>query len=331
MKARYLYISICMLTALAFSSCEHKDLCLHHPHTTKIRVQFDWQNVPGAKVEGMCVWFYPLAEGMYPSRYDFRGMAGGEVELEAGTYRIICHNNDSEVDLCQGFEDFFSHLVYTRDGDIFEPVYGNVSGITPRAIENEHIAICPEMFYGYHVVDVEITGSGMSYVHDSGKDPTKGEETGDQVITLYPAEEVCTYTYEIRNVQNISSATQMSGSLSGMAHGLYLGTEELEHNCVTIPFEAVSDGVSNVTGKFYTYGHCKVHDERTIFNLYVWMKDGKKYYYSFDVTDQVDNAPDKRHVHIIIDGPEFPKPIEDGSGFDVGVDDWDNVYEDIIM
>ena len=330
MKIRSSYPVVWMLVVFLLSACDHKELCEHRPHMSKIRVQFDWRDAPDATVGGMCVWFYPLKKETRPSRYDFQGMEGREVELETGTSRIICHNNDSEVDLCRNSEDFSSHLVYTRDGNIFEPIYGNVSIPTPRSIEDEHVAICPEMLYGCHAVDVEITESGMRYIHDPDGSSTKAE-SDEQVIVLYPHEEVCTYTYEIRNVQNLSSATQMCGSLSGMAHGLYLGTEELEHDCVTIPFEAHSDGVSNVTGKFYTYGHCEKHDIHAVFNLYVWMKDGKKYYYSFDVTDQIEHAPDKRHVHILIDGLEFPLPIENGSGFEVGADDWGNVYEDIVM
>lgn len=175
-----------------------------------------------------------------------------------------------------------------------------------------------------------IAEDGVSYLYRS----EAGDHTGgmsEQVITLYPKEEICTYTYEIRRVTNLKSTTQLCGSLSGLAHGLFMGTEEIEHERVTVPFEAVSDGVSTVTGKFLTFGHCASHDPHTIFTLYVWMKDGKKLYYTFDVTDQVDNAPDPRHVHIIIDGLDLPQPIEDGDGFHVDIDDWQVVNEDILM
>ena len=61
----------------------------------------------------------------------------------------------------------------------------------------------------------------------------------------------------------------------------------------------------------------------------------KKYCYKdserLDVTDQVHSAPDKRHVHIIIDGLDLPEPIENGSGFDPSVDDWEVVETDIIL
>lgn len=46
--------------------------------------------------------------------------------------------------------------------------------------------------------------------------------------------------------------------------------------------------------------------------FYAVMDDGNKYCYKgsdrLDVTDQVHSAPDKRHVHIIIDGLGLPEP-----------------------
>ena len=55
------------------------------------------------------------------------------------------------------------------------------------------------------------------------------------------------------------------------------------------------------------------------------------FYTTFDVTDQVHKAPDRKHVHIIIDNADFPEPLPDEGGFDVEVDDWVEVENDIIM
>ena len=45
-----------LLTMILFS-CEHKELCFHHPHVATVRVDFDWKNAPQANPEGMCVFF----------------------------------------------------------------------------------------------------------------------------------------------------------------------------------------------------------------------------------------------------------------------------------
>lgn len=44
--------------ALMGISCDHKDLCYDHRHTT-VRVEFDWAEAPDAVPAGMCVLFYP--------------------------------------------------------------------------------------------------------------------------------------------------------------------------------------------------------------------------------------------------------------------------------
>ena len=85
MRRKELYIIMCMLTVFAFSSCEHKDLCYHHPHTKTVRVEFDWRDAPDANPDGMCVFFYPLdGEDAPQRRIDFTGKAGGEIEIQVG-------------------------------------------------------------------------------------------------------------------------------------------------------------------------------------------------------------------------------------------------------
>ena len=44
----------------------------------------------------------------------------------------------------------------------------------------------------------------------------------------------------------------------------------------------------------------------------------------------MDEAPEKRRVHIVIDGLTLPEPIT-GGDMDVAVDDWIVVNEDITM
>lgn len=342
MKRKTIYTGLAMLylmtLSVLLSSCEHKDLCYHHPHTKTLRVEFDWRDAPDANPEGMCVFFYPLdGEDAPQRRFDFTGKTGGGIEIQVGRYRVLCYNNDTESVLLRGTDAFDTHEGYTREGSIFESIYGSGANYAPKAkeAEDERVVISPDMIWGCAALDVEISETGVSYLcfPESEREDWSGKPavSTEQVITLYPHELVCTYTYEVRNVKNLKYATQMCGSLSGMAPSLLFGDESLGTECVTIPFESVSDGVSTITGRFYTFGH---HEENTAPHkllLYVWFVDGSKYYYTFDVTDQIHSAPDKRHVHIIINGLDFPQPIGNGSGFQPSVDDWQTVEEDIIM
>lgn len=310
---------ISVLSVFLFSSCEHKELCYQHPHVKNVRVTFDWRDAPDAAPKGMCVFFYPI-EGSGSERFDFKGTTGGEVELRVGSYRVICYNNDTESVLFYDTDEFSGHGATTREGNVLEPIYGNSANYAPRATgtESERVVITPDMMWGCSVMDVEITDT-------------------DHDITLYPHELTCTYTYEVRNVKNLKHVSQMCGSLSGMSPTIQFGDETIGKECVTIPFEAVSDGASTITGKFFTFGHNEDNTEPHRMTFYVIMDDGKKYAYGteanerFDVTGQVHAARDKKHVHIVIDGLNLPQPIENGNGFNMSVDDWENVEEDIIM
>ena len=321
---------------LMLPSCVHKELCYDHPHTVSVKVEFDWRDAPEADPDGMCVYFYPVGGGS-GTRFDFSGTEGGEVELQVGSYLVLCYNNDTEVAQFYNTDDFGSHGAYTREGSVLEPIYGNGANYAPRSrgTEDERVVICPDMIWGCTATEVEITDSGISYVlapYEDGMEPVP-VESEEYVIKLYPHELVCTYTYEVRNVKNLKHMAQMCGTISGMAGKMTLSSEELDDECVTLPFGAQSDGKSTVTGMFYTFGHNTANPDPHKMVFYVVMDDGAKYCYkdseNLDVTMQVHNAPDYRHVHLIIDGLDLPQPIENGSGFDPSVDDWEVVEEEI--
>jgi len=329
-----------ILLAMATTSCTHKDLCLNHPHEVKLRVEFNWQNAPDANPLGMCVFFYPVEEGTY-KRIDFGGIRGGYINLDVGKYHVISYNNDTEVSQFYNTNDFNTHGAYTREGSVLEPAVGNSASTAPKAdgAQEERVVITPDMIWGCTAFDVEVTETGVSYscVPFISKGDAVNVETQEHVITLYPDELLCHYSYEIRNVQNLGSASQMCASLSGMSGRVTLSTLELHKECVTLPLGAkINVDESTVTGEFYTFGHHPENEEPHKMLLYVWMNDGRKLYFgsddeNFDVTGQVHNAPNPKRVHIIIDGLDLPKQMEEDGGYDPSVDDWDTINRDIQM
>lgn len=332
-------LRIIMLLML-LSSCEHKDLCLSHPHTKTIKVEFDWRDAPDAWAKGMCVSFYSL-EGKGRFRFDFNNTTGGNVQLKVGKYRAICHNNDTEAVLFTNADVFESYGVYTREGNVLEPIYGNGANYAPKAsgAESEKVVITPDMMWGCTAFDIEITDTSIEYTCVPYSEYTGSREQSvmnqEYVIKFYPHELMCTYTYEVRNVKNLKHMSQMCGALSGMSGMLTFYNETLSKELVTIPFESVSDGVSTVTGKFYTFGHHPENEAPHQMVFYVIMDDGAKYCFkdteALDVTSQVHVAPDKRHVHLIIDGLDLPQPMENGHGFRPTLDDWMVEEHDILL
>ncbi len=69
--------------------------------------------------------------------------------------------------------------------------------------------------------------------------------------------------------------------------------------------------------------------------VYIALKNRTGNFYTFDVSDQINNAPDPRNVNIVVHGlklPEIPDdpptPPQEG-GVTVEVDNWDTFYFDL--
>ena len=336
----FLRLTFLAVLAAVFASCTHKELCYHHPHKFKLRLEFDWRDAPNANPDGMCVFFYKAEEDTY-RRYDFPGMNGGEIEIETGHYRVLCYNNDTETVVFGGMDNFYTHKIMSYECDIFSPLGLTSSKYVPRAGEEELVMKTPEMMWGCTAIDVIINENGISYTavtrNDSRGWSQEAVSRDELVITLYPHELVCDYTLEVRNVKNINCVTQVSGILTGMSPLLVVHDESMGTTPVTLPYECHTSD-NKILAQFYTFGHNEdVADPHRVV-LYIWMTDKKIHCYGldtdrFNVTEQVHSAPDRRHVHLIIDGLDLP---DTGSGESMGgvtpsVDDWGEIFEDISM
>lgn len=335
-----LLFPIFAFVALLLTSCDHKDLCYVHPHTTKLKVVYDWTEAPEASPVGMCVFFYSIEESSRYHRFDFKGMDGGEIELPAGHYRIITYNNDTELVQFSSTQSFDSHYAYTRTGDILEPMYGNGVATTARADNDERVVITPDGLWGCSAVDIEIDASGESYIHEKygsramvSVEKTK-DEAGNQIVTMRPHDMLCHYSYEVRNVKNANHITRISGALSGMSGTMNLSTENVGAENVTLPVPGqVNASTNTVTGAFLTFGHSDANTAPHKMSFYVVMDDGTKYSFkdaqNLDVTTQVNTAPNPRRVHIIIDGLDVPTPMGNSEGFKPSVDDWEVINQEL--
>lgn len=325
------FMSAAFVIATALSGCNHKPLGEEIVPTQRIRVEFDWQDAPEANPEGMCVYFYNSDTGEH-RRFDFPGSVGGIVSLPYGDWHVLTYNNDMPGVLIRGHEDFLSHTAYTRDGNVLEEALGN--GLPPssrkaaaqdaprvKGTETEAVVITPDMMWGQSCMNISVR-------------PEKGKD--EIIVTMRPHELTCTYTYEIRNVENLEHVTNMCGALSGMAGELTVCDESLSEAPVTLPIPAWEKDRTTITGQFYSFGHHPDGEAEHHMTLYVWMDDGTKLAYGtergqkWNVTQQIDEAPDKRHVLYIIDGLDLPVEMT-GSGIAPSTDNWSSEHHDIEM
>lgn len=338
MREQIIKISMSLIAVIMLVSCNHKDLCYEHEHRSRVIVKYDWREAPEASPSGMCVFFYSLDDPNEYYRFDFDNIIGGEIEIPTGRYELITYNNDTELVRFSGSNVFESHMAYTRTGDILEPLYGNGISSSTETDNGEGVVITPDSLWGCHTGEVVVTQHSVTYTYssydDTRADNQTENESDDQVITLYPHDMLCHYSYEVRNVENVEYISKISASLSGMSGSMTLADEKLDTAPVTLPLNATVDAkTKEITGKFLTFGHNAPSGTKHKMTFYVVMTDGSKYVVkdlpNLDVTSQVDDAPDRRHVHIIIDGLKLPHPGVEDNGWLPTVDDWGVINEDI--
>lgn len=321
-----------------FSGCDHKELCMEHPHIPSLIVRFDWSYSPEANPGGMAVFFYeqtaersendgelPVSPGI-PRRHDLHPFEDSKVSLPAGTYHIIAYNNDTDGVLFRDENIFTFHTAYTREAGVFEPVYGSSDNSTPPKGSRDkddggddafQSVLDPNQMWAACEMDVEV----------------RDNADGDQIITLYPKPITCHYTVRWINVGRLSSLGVASATLDGLAREYEFASGRLSDPLVMIPFGVTKDGKDSLKGDFHTFGHNpgNGHDSHYV-RLYCWLNDGRQVYFDFDVTDQVKESPDPRNVSIVIDGLKLPEvDTGDGGSFRVDVDDFNEIYIDLEM
>lgn len=324
MKTHILVPIMAAASALALTSCRHKDLVFEMNDRSEVYVTFDWRKAPDANPASMLAYFYP-ASGADALLYTFSDITGGKISIPSGHYFGIGINGDNDDwASMRHTDDPDLFEVYTRDAESLE-ANGFASRTVPRAAgaENERMAKTPGMLWSDKLDDVALS------------DPWDGDDDARvQRITFYPEEAVCHYTVDVLDIEHSEylHGAEVDATLSGMAEGYLHGKRTPTDVPVTMPFtlKTGTDGAS-LHADFLTFGECAATARRHNLTVYVLLTDGTKWYHAFDVTSQVSTASDPRHVHIVVRGLDLPQPIAGGSGFRPDVNDWNEINIDLPM
>ena len=315
------FVSLLSITAIVgMTSCHHKDLYFEDPNLVGLEVVYDWRNAPDADPESMELHLFNHSDNEH-LRYNFPNRTGGEITIPYGEYDGISLNNDitdwAEFRNTAGIE---SYEICTLDATTLS-AYGLSAASVPRSrdAEEERVAATPKMLWSVRNNNINI-----AFPNDGKK----------QTIVFYPEENVCHYTVDIIDVENISdvSGAEIDGTISGMAEGFRIGGHAASDTHVTMPFTlSIGTDKKSMHSEFLTFGECETTSCKHILTIYMYLNDGTKWYYTFDVTNQVQSAPDPRHVHIVISGLTVPKSFSDEGGFNPSVNDWQTKNIDLEM
>lgn len=309
------YYLLALAPALLLTACNHKELYMDNPMSSRLEVVFDWRNAPEATPASMALYLYD-SDGAEPLRYIFGDRHGGEIKAPFGLRHAICVNADNTDWAClRRHESIETFEIYTLDAESTLGQRLDTKSL-PRSegTESERMAQTPGMLWGSRENNIHVR-------------PHEGTDT----ITLYPSEAICHYMVDIYDVDNIDGlrSSTVDATLSGMAEGYCFGAASSTETPVTMTFkltERTADGEPTLHGEFLTFGECPAHNDKHTLTVYMVLNDGSKWWQTYDVTDQVSQAPDPHHVHIIIRGLHLPEPPQEGQPeLDVNVNDWQTV------
>lgn len=308
---------VCLIAAMAiaFGSCHHKDFCFHHPHgDIYVEVEYDDYGDPDDithlrdQVKATRLMAYHEGTGEMVLAYDINRTLN-KLNLSSDTYHFIAHNAGTKEISFTDRSVYYSHGATTRGCDILEPLYQQANITSNVDLGNGQKVVIP-----------------CEPIWSIGAEARKCN-IGDTIrMTAIPLH--CRYSYEMRNVEGLENVSRMSSFITGMSAGATLGSTQLHPTPVTVavPASKSKDGKS-VVGSFFCFGQNPLIDTRHRMGLFVELTDGKKYKLlegdHFDVTRQVTEAPNRRRVHIIIDGVKIPGDGT-GAGFEVEVNPWGN-------
>ncbi|MDE5608106.1 MAG: DUF5119 domain-containing protein [Muribaculaceae bacterium] len=315
---RLAYFSVPVLAVL-LTSCHHKDLWFGDTAASSVDVVFDWRNAPDADPASMSLYLYDTESASHPLHYVFSGRDGGAAAIPYGTYTGLGMNaDDTSWAVITGGDDAETFELSTLDAPTLSAF--SLSPLeVPRAGESstERVAATPRMAWSARTDNIYLP-----------------VDTGRRTITLYPEEIVCHYTVDILDVVNLESVdgSSVDAIISGMAEAYHCGCGQPSGNTVTHPFVLTADDADkSLHSEFLTFGEHPARQVPHTLSVYMYLTDGSKWSYDFDVTDQVRNAPDPHHVHIVVRGLSLPEPQHQGGGFIPDVEEWNSEHIDLQM
>ncbi len=284
-------------------SCIQKELCYGDDSTVTgtTYVAFNWDKNSTTSPQGMRVLFYPV-EGGAPIVEHITGSEGGYVDIPAGNYHMVCHNNDTESLLWRGEDDLSTIEAYTRSGELIESY---TSSLYATDADSMSMTIPPDCMWVDTLMGVTVASDTAAY----------------QEIQLYPNTTTPLISYEVSVVENGANISLIRATLSGIAGSHFIGIDSLD----TTPYlhpedgELVAPDYDTIEGEFYCFGHTLTDSTTHYLTLHLWTTSDY-ITRSYDVTEQLATASDPYRVHIVI-----TDTIDAGSnesGFQPSVESW---------
>ena len=301
----------------------------------------------------MRVHSYPHDANGELAAHQIHNFAGDQsrIQLTAGTYDFLFHNNDSEAILFRSDGDFDDIYAYTREiskglrestlvkssrqkeGSAAPASRATTKTEGTRAFDDEPVVLMPDALYALYAPNEEVSDNLEDYEYINGR----------YVYRIHGDLHPVTYIYLIQvyllhnNGRVIGSAG--GAALTGMAEGTDLHTGVNTTKVVSVPMDLRINKADNpdlLGARVMTFGipGCNPYDDKSVaaapsehyLVLSVAYNDGGFKNIHVDVTDQVRTLPTGGVITVELDVDDFP-PEEgepgEGGGFNALTGEWE--------
>lgn len=327
--------TVCLLASLpALQSCVYEDMsgCSGN-YMIPLAISNDWRYAPDAEPAGMAYFFFP-DDGGRPWRFDTAGKDGGDVKVPDRVYSLVAVNDDFSTVVLENADSFGGISVTTGSCQLFDALglESGRAGLPPSRSDGEgmpcqDVRYSPDMLWTDAVAEVHVSPGYLSYTLPDGHvvEETCRRDSHKLCLIDFPMCIVSRYHVRIEKVGNLGGVAMMSGAVSGLASSVRLADGTPSAEAVTVPLRLEAAGIDSIEGDFLTFGRAAGPDAKNMLGLYVWLKDGSRHNYVFDVTGQVLAADDPMDVWITLKDISLPESGPASGSFDVNVDDWHTV------
>lgn len=317
---RILFLIITLIGNI-LASCDYKSLDDIGQDLQTVQINFGWDRVDSIP-KAMRVAFYPTdayTKGIFTKGYTFfdlpKNIWPSTIQLPAGIYDVVAWNNDTEHVLTDKYGNQTTLHATTQ------PYVARGTFDTPSVIDS--------IYNGQKVLDYPDYMVHATHVDFEVPQYTNGEE-----LVLLPDSMVVTIEYKVHGIGGLSWVKQVRGAVDNVAGKRFMAYKNRTEETVSVMFDcSYSQEDSLVYGSFCVFGiePTEIESVNHKMVLFFWM-DGGKVYLPIDVTDAF-NAYRQEDKKICIEIPSLNIDLRDyissKNTFEVDLDEWDNVYQDI--
>ena len=310
--------------SVIFASCTFDELYYSTDTNCHIRLHVDWTQTK-FRLNGASVYVYHKTGDLYKAFPPFSNPYTIDLALPKGDYNLVLHNN-TPYELPNLNFYGLEHAETLRVGPVMntDPNYKLTSVLEPDDLGLAHLT------------DLTVTETMIDYF------PFKPGSADHRTFKEFDlmVESVVTEIEIIVHVTGLNNASAAPPSeFRNVSGGLYMMTKKKQEELVTHHFilnNRTFDPGSNKNGTIRKTLKCfGPVDDKTVDNLLLMnfkLANGEQHPVLLNATDKLEKISDlKYRVRLECTLPDVPAVGEGDSGFDPGVEDWEDIEVDIPM